>query len=88
MVQLVRQHDAAAASAASSTHKRRGEDGMEPSPSRQRASRNASQDVVTKEMIDDTLTDLMTQEWGVPLHLLRGDGLEHMKHLTHHLFAT
>ncbi|KAJ9505260.1 hypothetical protein QJQ45_008603 [Haematococcus lacustris] len=54
MLQLVRQHDAAAASAASSTHKRRGEDGMEPSPSRQRASRNASQDVVTKEMIDDT----------------------------------
>ncbi|KAJ9507522.1 hypothetical protein QJQ45_006537 [Haematococcus lacustris] len=55
MVQLVRQHDASAASAASSTHKRRGEDGMEPSPSRQRASRNASQDVVTKEMIDDTV---------------------------------
>ncbi|KAJ9511642.1 hypothetical protein QJQ45_017951 [Haematococcus lacustris] len=54
MLQLVRHHDAAAASAASSTHKRRGEDGMEPSPSRQRASRNASQDVVTKEMIDDT----------------------------------
>ncbi|KAJ9533929.1 hypothetical protein QJQ45_027037 [Haematococcus lacustris] len=54
MLQLVRHHGAAAASAASSTHKRRGEDGMEPSPSRQRASRNASQDVVTKEMIDDT----------------------------------
>ncbi|KAJ9520216.1 hypothetical protein QJQ45_030164, partial [Haematococcus lacustris] len=41
MVQLVRQHDASAASAASSTHKRRGEDGMEPSPSRQRASPKA-----------------------------------------------
>ncbi|KAJ9524727.1 hypothetical protein QJQ45_024379, partial [Haematococcus lacustris] len=61
MVQLVRQHDASAASAASSTHKRRGEDGMEPSPSRQRASRNASQDVVTKEMIDDTHSIRITQ---------------------------
>ncbi|KAJ9518119.1 hypothetical protein QJQ45_010047 [Haematococcus lacustris] len=65
MVQLVRQHDAAAASSASSTHKRRGEDGMEPSPSRQRASRNASQDVVTKEMIDDTRRTSMLLR---PLH--------------------
>ncbi|GFH27752.1 uncharacterized protein HaLaN_26127 [Haematococcus lacustris] len=75
MVQLVRHHNAASASAASSNHKRRGEDDMEPSPTRQRASRNASQEVVTKEMIDNTLTDLMTREWGVPLHILRGDGL-------------
>ncbi|KAJ9505060.1 hypothetical protein QJQ45_006283 [Haematococcus lacustris] len=75
MVQLVRQHSAAAASTASSTHKRRGEDDMQPSPTRQRALRNASQEEVTKEMIDDTLTDLMTREWGVPLHILRGDGL-------------
>ncbi|KAJ9506680.1 hypothetical protein QJQ45_001436 [Haematococcus lacustris] len=75
MVQLVRQHSAAAASTASSTHKRRGEDDMQPSPTRQRALRNASQEEVTKEMIDDTLTDLMAREWGVPLHILRGDGL-------------
>ncbi|GFH19999.1 uncharacterized protein HaLaN_17044, partial [Haematococcus lacustris] len=35
---------------------------MEPSPTRQRASRNASQEVVTKEMIDDTALQRLDNE--------------------------
>ncbi|KAJ9509101.1 hypothetical protein QJQ45_001587 [Haematococcus lacustris] len=75
LLKLVRDHEAAASPAGASSSRRRSGDDMEPSPSRLRATRNPSQEVVTKETIDDALTDLMTREWGVPLHILRGDGL-------------